>query len=251
MQPVSGQIFFRLAKPSYGPMNPPKRAHDGNRAEWGRFDIPGEQTLYGAVPEEAAYAESLANFRVSADIADTRVQELFEHEPFLQGRKSLESVIQDEWRKQNHMDIGKLPSGWRDERAMYELTLPESGWLIDITHSESLAALNRECRPLLNDYRLAHITSGELLGVDRGLTTRISEWAWSRTLEDGSLPHGILFPSKHGDDFTCVAIYLRALGDGKHVSAEPTTSDAGHGIEPPSRNPALKRVTRMFDLKCW
>ena len=133
LRPVAGEAFFRIAKPSYGAMNPPERSPSGDRKEWGRFDVAGERTLYGAAPEEAAYAESLASFRIAKDVSDTKAHDVFDTESFRSGRKTLQALIQDEWRERNHMSSAQLPAGWRDERLMYELVLPTSGWLVDIT----------------------------------------------------------------------------------------------------------------------
>jgi hypothetical protein len=59
--PAGGQSVCRLAKPSYGVLNPPARgvSSSEDRAGWNRFDLPGEQTIYCASSDEGAYGELL------------------------------------------------------------------------------------------------------------------------------------------------------------------------------------------------
>lgn len=251
LRAVSGETAYRIAKPSYGPMNPPKRQTSSDRMEWGRFDVAGQQVVYAGAPEAAAYAESLATFRLATDISDTKLGSLFDNEGLFASRRSLADEIESEWSDRSHMGVQKLPAGWRHERRMYQLTLPPEGWLVDVGHSDSLAAMNVALRSLLDSHEIDQLTAAHLLGEDRELTTRISEWLWDTVLYDGRRPHGVLFASKHGDDYTCVALYLRALGDGKPLDSEPTESDDGAEIKKPEHNEPLRRVLKLFRLGCF
>ena len=64
--PAEWQNVYRLAKPSYGVLNPPPRgvSSSEDRAAWNRFDLPGEQTLYCASSAEGAYGELLGALKV-------------------------------------------------------------------------------------------------------------------------------------------------------------------------------------------
>ena len=64
--PAGGQSVRRLAKPSYGVLNPPARgvSSSEDRAGWNRFDLPGEQTIYCASSAEGAYGELLGALKV-------------------------------------------------------------------------------------------------------------------------------------------------------------------------------------------
>lgn len=108
--------------------------------------------------------------------------------------------------------------------------------------------LDRRTSP---QHGIDQLSVGDLLGENRELTTRISEWIWDVTLDDGSKPHGVIFPSKHGDDFTCVAVYLRRLADGLALASEPTKADAGSEIKRPEQNPPLKKIVALFGLRCF
>jgi hypothetical protein len=71
---------------------------------------------------------------------------------------------------------------------------------------------------------------------------------WNQTLDDGSLPHGVCYGSKHGDDLKCWAIWLRAMDDGKPESSEPTRAGQGFSIEKCERNEPLRTIARLFGL---
>jgi hypothetical protein len=105
-------------------------------------------------------------------------------------------------------------------------------------------------RSWLRDQGISRLTQAHLLGEDRHLTTEISSWVWNQMLDDGRYPHGITFPSKHGSDYLCYAIYLRAIGDGKPLSSEPTKTDDGSPIDPPHMNKPLHRVAATFEMSC-
>ena len=65
--PITG---YRIAKSSYGPLNPlPRSAGTTDRSPWSRFDTPGS-TVYLAGDRRTAYAETLAMARVGKDFRD-------------------------------------------------------------------------------------------------------------------------------------------------------------------------------------
>ena len=232
-------------------MNPHQRGKVGDRSDWGRFDAPGHRTVYGAEPVECSYAESLAAQRVASPFPDTRLGDLFAAEPGKTSRRSLLEQVAEEWDERNHMGPGRVSAGWRIDRLLYQLTLPSDGWFVDVCGSDSIAVLNAGMQPQLEALEVSQLTIGGLLGEDRELTTVIAEWLWRQTLDDGSLPHGVSFPSKHGENWSCYAVWLRFLDDGKALHAEPTVSDAGSEIEPLERNEPLKYVAELFNLQCF
>lgn len=138
---ATGEVVHRVAKPSYGPLNPPVRESGSDRAEWGRFDVVHRQTVYGGEPEECAYAESLAAFRVAADLREAKAGDLFGGSR-RDSRRSVLELIEDEWQTSSHMGPGKMPADWREVRNLYRVSLPTEGWFVDIAHSETVTALN-------------------------------------------------------------------------------------------------------------
>ncbi|MFC5177499.1 RES domain-containing protein [Nocardioides taihuensis] len=248
--PSRGEVIHRLAKESYGAMNPPERVEGTNRAAWGRFDVPGRPVIYGATPMAACYAEALAYFRVAEDIATTKLGDMFDDLEGAAADRPLADVVSQEWAAKNHMPPNGVPAGWRNERLIYALRLPASGWFVDVCHADTIAQLDAQFRDVLEGKGIARLTQAHLLGDDRDSTTMFSEWFWRLTLDDGSRPHGVRFPSKHGANYFCFAIYLRRLADGAEVSTEPTSADDGKEIGPPARNSPLRQVTQNFKMTC-
>lgn len=243
--PATGQTAYRIAKTSYGPMNPPVRPERGKRTEWGRFDVAGYRTAYAGSTEDCAYAESLAFAK--PDIGNVDLSEIFDDEP--DGATLLEAV-QQEWADACHMRPGEVAAGWRRERLMHQMSLPQSGWFVGIDYPESIAAVEANLSGSLSMAGVSRLTTSHLYGEDRALTTSIAEWVWHQVLYDGSLPHGIVYSSKHGANWRCWAIWLRAMDDGKPVSSEPTFANEGAEIRGPNHNKALKRVTTNFNIHC-
>lgn len=245
--PAIGQKATRIAKLSWGAMNPQVRPTDGDRAAWGRYDVPGHRTIYGGAPTAAAYAEALANQRIPLGVIP-KLSDLFDDTDADDARTVLDA-LNTEWEAMFRMGKGKLVAGWRDARLEYTLTLPDEGWLIDIEAPESIEAIGQALGPELSNLGVQHLTIGHLRGEDRAITTTIAAWIHNQTLADGSLPHGIHFGSKHGNDLSCCAVWLRRMDDGKNLVSEPTTADCGREILRAEQNPPLERVATLFHLR--
>jgi hypothetical protein len=48
--PAFSQSASRIAKSSFGPMNPSQRLTSGDRSAWGRWDVAGHRTIYAGSP---------------------------------------------------------------------------------------------------------------------------------------------------------------------------------------------------------
>jgi hypothetical protein len=245
--PSTGGTIWRLAKSSYGPLNPEKRKSGGNSEEWGRYDVRQHRTVYGAQPIEASYAESLAFARKRMTLDQPQLRELFDDVDPADTTALLEAV-QREWAERHHMLPGQLNAGWRYERLIHEIYLPADGWFVDIEASDSVAAASDAVGGALAALGVKNLTVGHLRGEDRRVTTAVAEWVWPLVLDDGSLPLGIRFGSKHGSDWTCWAVWLRAVDDDK-PSAERTTASPGTPVEDPEHNPPLQHICNMFHIK--
>jgi hypothetical protein len=248
IEPSANGMAWRIAKTSYGPMNPEVRPASTPRLGWGRYDVVEHRTIYGAAPTAAAYGESLAALRVKFDDR-TALSELFDDSDTdtVIGRTLLEEIT-TEWAERNHMAPGMVAAGWRRERLLYTITLPATGWFVDIESADSIAAVSHALRAELGGLGLSSLTVSNLRGENREITTRIAEWVRDQVLDDGSVPHGIRFRSKHGSDWNCWAIWLRAVDDGKPRRSEPTKADKGQVITDPEHNSPLAEVGRLFEL---
>lgn len=250
LRPAAQRRIWRVAKTSYGALNPQQRQHGADRSDWGRYDVAGHRTAYGASPREATYGESLASQRLKFTRSAPTWQALFDDEP-PSGVTSLLEAVELEWQERQYMPPSTVAAGWRHERLIYELRLARSGWFIDIERTESIAAISHALKDELAALGLQSLTIGHLRSEQRDITTIIAGWLRDQILDDGSLPHGIQFGSKHDSTWTCWAIWLRAVDDGQHVSAEPTKSDSGSEIKDCNQNHELQRIVQLFKLKCF
>jgi hypothetical protein len=249
---ATGESVFRIAKSSYGPMNPVQRDLTEDPRAWSRFDVGGHRTIYAASPAAGAYAESLAAFRPELDV---KLTDLFDDEDPLESR-TLRDVVGQEWDQLAcGFKPGYLPASWRRERLEYRLTLPSDGWFVDIENSASIAAIAGSIGGELAGLGLKQLTVANLRSETRAVTTTIATWVHGQVLEDGSLPHGIFYGSKHGSNWSNWAIWLRLVDDGddpgRDIHREPTRADNGREIGPYERNTPLRTVADLFELHCY
>jgi hypothetical protein len=233
-------------------MAPLKRPLDDDPRHWGRYDVAGHSTIYVASTPEGAYAESLASQRIPNTLKTVRLSDVFDDAESSDSPDTLIDAIHKEWQHLfGGMTPGKIVFGWRDARLEYPMTLPQDGWVVDIEASSSLAVINANIRSKLGDLGVDHLTAGDLRGEDRPVTTAIAGWVHAQVLDDGSLPHGIVYGSKHGTDYKCWAIWLRLVDDGKDATSEPTGASAGIQIRHPRHNPPLAKVAQHFGLTIY
>lgn len=208
-----GRSIFRVAKADRGPVDPPLRSAERPVQGWSRWDTVG-RTIYGGATAVAAFVEVLEYIR--PEPPGTALGELFDDaEPG--DAATLAEQVARELPAHGAMRYRSVSQGWRQDRRIYELGLPDSGWFIDISGAESIATLDAECRELLADNGVDRLTLAEL--VDSGdaakpVTTGIASWLRRvAVLEDGSLPHGIAYPSRWGSNLENWAMWLRRRDD--------------------------------------
>lgn len=243
LTPSQAVQAFRIAKESYGPMNPPVR-RVGDRGTWGRYDVINHRTIYAGSPQEGSYAESLAFARPAIDV---ELQDLFDEDDSF---GSIEDEVLKEWSERHHMPPGQVAAAWRQERKIHQLELPATGWFVEIETADSIAALTRHLAASLSMAGIERLTTAHLRGENRALTTSFAEWIHKQVLDDGSLPLGIVYGSKHDSDWRNWAIWLRAVDDGKSVSSEPTRVLSADLIDDPGHNEPLQRICGLFMITC-
>lgn len=196
-----------------------------SRDGWNRYDTPG-QTFYVAETRESAYAEVLAPFKRVNGLADPLAKDAASMDMTLE--EFVEEVAR-EWSERDFMGLGAIPSAWRYDRGMIPVVLPDTGWLVDIEHPDSISSIERLIGTELSWLRVDHLTTGTLRGHDRAVTTAIAIHLHDVILDSGELPMGIHFGSKHGAAW-CKAIWLDhpVAGDILTLSPEPilVTDDA-------------------------
>lgn len=236
--PASRQVLFRLAKPSYGPLNPQHRgiSSSDDRTGWNRFDIAGERTIYAASSPEGAYGELLGSLKRPRAIPAAKYLDDV-------AGATIEELVQEEWAATGR----RLPPyavdlHWLDEFRLYMLTFPPSGWLVEVEHSCTVAYLGQHIPSGLWERGTRQITVAELRSPDRSLTTPLAERVANVRLVDGTNPIGIRYGSRHGSDWTCWSLWLRDT-----VKAAIDV-DEGIPIAHPGHNPALAKVLAAYNL---
>lgn len=211
----AGPNIFRVAKTKHGPFNPPARATGTPAAKLSRWDTPG-RTIYGGSNEVGALIEVLSY--VTADDQGLRtVTDMFD-DVHSGDELFLHEQIAKELRAHGGMADRTVSRGWREDRNIYEFKLPPGGWFVDVTASDSVGALDEQLREDLRtaygigELNVSHMTADG--ATARAVTTHIADFIRGLVLDDGSLPHGIVYPSKYGTDLTNYAIWLRRSDDG-------------------------------------
>ncbi len=242
--PAACREVYRLAKPSYGPLNPLQRglSSEEPRDEWNRYDVAGQKTVYAASTEQGAYGELLAPLKPKLPV---RASLFFDD---VASDDELESLIKEEWRNAGHRPPRELNMMWLSEYRLYHLTLPARGWFVDIEAAASLSAIAKAAPIALVERGLQEITVAELRGDQRWLTTAIATRIWQLTLDDDTLAHGILYGSRHGSEWDCWAVWLRRTGPAHTANGLATSADAGVEVLPPEINPALQEILTAYDL---
>lgn len=238
--PVRG---YRIAKSSYGPLNPlPRSSGTIDRSSWSRFDTPGS-TVYLAGDRRTAYAETLAMARVGKDFRDAVA---FAAGQFGITVETARKMIQDDWTRNGNMVPGWLPANWRDGRLMYTLQIPSPTRWIDLTAAESIAALNRHLGQQLDDaFGIGTITLGTLAGENRSATTAMAEWLREQVLDDGNYAAGVRAHSKYGGGL-CWAYWLRRQDD--RLGPDPVLIEAETEIHRDDAD--LNYVLSLYGLEC-
>lgn len=257
LSPADGASAFRIARTSYGPVSPPERRvlsvsdpATGNESAqlsapltaWNRWDTLG-RTIYLAESAEAAYAEALAPYRRRTTAGDP-----LEADAAAMGLTVAQFVemVEREWSQACFMRTGNLPASWRQARALYSVSMPGHGYWIDITHGDSLAALDAALGPRLVDLGYTGgLTMSAVLSDDRELTVHIATLLRDLVLHDGSEPLGVKFPSKWGFG-TCYAYWMRRADlDLDPGSDEPRELRAA-GIS--EMDPALRKIADAYAI---
>lgn len=180
---------WRIAKTSYGPLNPVAREAGEDPSGWYRFDTLGS-TVYFAETRRTAFAETLAMAR---NVAGYRTATVFAAEHFGISIDEAEQMVREDWERIGLMAPGWIPAVWRDSRLMYRIRVDSPRRWIDLTAAESIAVLNYELGPQLaaiTDPPLEQVTLSTLTSENRRATTMIAGWLRDLLLDDGSYPAG-------------------------------------------------------------
>lgn len=222
---VAGPVSsFRIARESYGPLAPRPRESGDDARSWSRYDTIG-RTIYSCADRVTAYMELLAPYRAAINAERRALQPMADAVGM--GLDDYWTAVVSEWDAAGNMKATWLPRTFRAGRAMYTIQYPD-GWWIDATATETIAALHdlfAGAWPTVRGDSEEPLTMADLTGDDRVLTTAIAQLVRDNIqLDDGSLPLGVQFLSKHGrpaeGSGLCWAYWMRQVDNGLD---EPTT----------------------------
>ncbi len=246
LQVGAGEDGWRVAKESYGALNPPPRYGRGSDpTAWGRFDTYSGRTLYAATTPVCAYDEMLASFRrligtidpLTADAATVGLSVA----DFL-------AEVQGEWAEREYMHLGHVPASWRHARRLYQLAMPSSGCWIIAADKEFIAAIGINLADQLKDHDIEVVTAADLFGENRWLTLEIASWARQLVLDDGTCLWGLIYQSKHASG-DCYAHWMPDTSDDPMAAPDPIQLLDSHEIS--LDDPALHDTARRFGLTIW
>lgn len=213
---AGGQRAYRVAKDRYGALSARRNDHVGPLPVGfdssagdprGRYDTLGS-TIYLAGSRRCAYAEVLNGFRQErATIAEAAASIGMGVEEYI------ETIAAEA--ETNGLSLPwTISVDWQMDRSMYEIRLPRHGWWVRIDDADTLRSLERLASTAPGaPGKVAMLTATEVNGPDRDVTTLLAHVIRQQTLDDGSRPLGIAFPSRTltGD---CWAYWDRRTDEG-------------------------------------
>ena len=159
----------------------------------------------------------------------------------------LAAAIEREWRERTFLRPGQLPAGWRLARNAYQLSMP-TGWWVRADDIHTMQALEEALEVELASLSCKSLDLSVLTGSSRPVTVTAATWVRSQELDDGSLPLGILYPSRHGAG-NAYAYWLRRMDDGATADVEDVMI---MGTEEISEDDVdLRAVARRFRLRVF
>lgn len=243
--PLPTTATYRVASSSWGPLNPPQRPASLSEVDssWARFDTPGGRVVYTGQTRRVSLAEVLAYFQMPAGLTSG----LEKDAAYLEmTRQEFAQAVEEEWARQGHMPPGQIARSWRAARLLHTVTLPATGTWVALAQMDTIGAIENELAALLRTRGIDNLTISHLTGEDRIVTVHASTWLRGLTLADGTRPHGIMFPSKHGGG-DAYAYWMRHVDDGGDPTGEAITADDGQEIL--EHDPDVVAVANRFRLR--
>lgn len=179
-----------------------------------RFDIPGAGVLYAATTAAGAFAETLANFRPSAQLAARIAAAGGGTSPL----------------------IAEVPASWRSARRLRQITTLDALPFVDIEHPTTHGYLTENAHDVLVQRSVAALDVATVRGPSRLLTRGLANWLYAQTDPHGAPRFGgIRYVSRLGD-FECWAVF-----DG-------TAVEVRHEFTIDPEHPQLRAVAELFRL---
>lgn len=201
---------WRVFQETYGPLNP-KILEPSDKI--GRYDCSDSVTIYAASTRRGAIEEVLAYLK-PADPHYDRIFDDIERD---------ENPVLDEWKQGGISPSRADIFDWALGRGIATLVITD-GTYIDIAAAQTIGTLRQAATEWLADRRLV-VDLSLLTSDNREATCSAASWIRDKRLEDGSTPAGLRYPSKHGADHECWAIWVPLLGARDQVAVPRLASE--------------------------
>lgn len=220
---------WRVFKTAYDPLSGRTRTSE-NPQDWNRFDLPGSATLYSSTEPQGAYAEVLASLRPRISELAKLAADVFDDV----GEGT--DPITEEWGAKGFMAVGNIPTIWHADRNIAQINVQSPSWYVDVEHPVSMQILRSQFVQLLNEHDIEDFDVSVIRGPNRVITCAVAEWVASLYLEDGSVPLGIRYNSRHSTDWECWASFPDTKAKALHVTGLVSTDKD------------LRAITKLFGL---
>jgi hypothetical protein len=227
------------------PLNPPLRQGTVLNG-WGRYDLDGHLTLYGAGTRRGAFLESLAYAMYLPE--KIPLSQLFEDVA------ETDDPIAQEWLGLSHMQPNGIPANWRDDRRCVDMFLRNDGYYVDISAAETIGALRRSAEawaPGRYSRQPNLIDIAGLAGGDRILTCAAADWLRCQIPCDHETIGGIRYLSKHGSDVACWARWAAAREGDDAISTLREVATHGPPAVIGRNDPDLEWAAHQLGLRVW
>jgi hypothetical protein len=146
-----------------------------------------------------------------------------------------------------------VPATWRTDRRLAELVLTNHDYYVDLSAAETIGVLRRSAHTWVPRTRTANSTRidlAHLTGSDRLLTCAAAKWLAGQVLANGLFPRGVRYPSKHGADLPCWAVWIPLPPDGavEEMVAKYAWAAKETAI---SRDGDLRWAARQLGISVW
>lgn len=202
----------------------------------GRYDTQG-RTVYFADTAKTALAEVLQHLRVKVvslakDAAAVGMDTTQDYR----------QALTEDLHNRGLPGPGEVSVDWQLAISLYEVQLPATGWWVVIDCPATLNALSNTMGGSVPQLTLEHV-----IGDNRALITQPAQVVHESVLEDGSLPLGIVFPSKTAYG-RCWAWWNRRADDnfnpGSNEAVE-LANDTDYGLAASVFTRDIGRASRM------
>lgn len=157
-------------------------------------------------------------------------------------RKDQSALLLDKWEDSSWMNVGSIPTIWRDDRAVVSIKLKDELRFFDMNEPENWQVIYNCLSSKIPELKYNSLEEQIIFGSARKITRLISGWIYDQKNEKGErLYAGIYFPSrlnsKYSVNWNCWAVFADDKPWQKLSQRPVSKTDS-----------ALNKVARLYGL---